>query len=187
MRARAELEDDASHAVVSHGHWHLKGVDAPIELFQVAPPGEPLQPPPDTEKVYRVVRRGALWIPLRDLRHSLPAERSPFSAANRCCRDLALRFFTDHNTRLVSLLGTGGMGKTGSRSGSAGSGSASSRRRVVLRPVAGDHARRHRPGRRRRAWASRSGRTIRSRPSGGRSPGGRCLLILDNFEQVVAR
>jgi predicted ATPase/class 3 adenylate cyclase/Tfp pilus assembly protein PilF len=108
--ARARL-GDTSHDVVSHGHWHLKGVDEPIELFQVGAPGTAFQPPPDAEKVYRVMRRGDLWIPLRDLRHTMPAERNGFFGREPALQDLAQRFFHD-GARLVSVLGTGGMGKT---------------------------------------------------------------------------
>ena len=53
--ARAQL-GDGLHRMVSHGHWHLKGIDEPMELFEVGLPIAPFQPPPDTEKVYRVVR-----------------------------------------------------------------------------------------------------------------------------------
>ncbi|HRI18148.1 MAG TPA: tetratricopeptide repeat protein, partial [Burkholderiaceae bacterium] len=99
------------HGVVSHGHWHLKGVDEPIELFEVGLPDAAFEPPPDTEKVYRVIRRADVWIPLRELRHSLPAERNAFFGRHAVMQDLAQRFFEDH-ARLVSVLGTGGMGKT---------------------------------------------------------------------------
>ena len=108
--ARAQL-GESSHDVVSHGHWHLKGVDEPIELFQVGAPGTTFQPPPDAEKVYRVMRRGDLWVPLRDLRHTMPAERNAFFGREAALQELAERFFHD-GARLVSVLGTGGMGKT---------------------------------------------------------------------------
>ena len=108
--AQARL-DGTSHGVASHGHWHLKGVDEPIELFEVGPPGTAFRPPTDVDKVYRVIRRRDMWIPLRDLRHSLPAARNAFFGREAALQELAQRFFEGH-ARLVSVLGTGGMGKT---------------------------------------------------------------------------
>ena len=108
--AREQL-GSTPHGVASHGHWHLKGVDEPIEVFEVGPPGAPLQAPADAEKAYRVIRRADVWIPLCDLRHSLPAERDTFFGRQAILHKLGQRFFEDH-ARLVSLLGSGGMGKT---------------------------------------------------------------------------
>ncbi|KPF43979.1 hypothetical protein IP87_11735 [beta proteobacterium AAP121] len=102
------------HRVVSHGHWQVKGLPVPIELFEVGEPDAPFTPPPDSVKVWRVVRHGdrnaGLWLPLRELPHSLPAERDAFVGRRRTLQDLAQRF--DAGARLVSLLGIGGGGKT---------------------------------------------------------------------------
>ena len=183
--ARAQLGASAL-AVVSHGHWHLKGVDEPVELFELTPHGAPPRPPPDTEKVYRVVRRGDLWVPLRELRHSLPAERNPFFGREAALRDLAQRFFTGR-ARLVSVLGTGGMGKT----------------RLALRfgwtwlgEFPGgvwfcDLSQATTPDGLMQAVAQGMDLTLGQddpveaigRALAGR---GRCLLVLDNFEQLVA-
>ena len=57
----------------SHGHWRMKGVSEPIELFEVGDENAPFQPPPDAGKVYRVVERNGLWLPIREVKHSLPA------------------------------------------------------------------------------------------------------------------
>ncbi|RVU44374.1 ATP-binding protein [Rubrivivax rivuli] len=103
-----------THRVVSHGHWQVKGLPVPIELFEVGEPDAPFTPPPDSVKVWRVVRHGdknaGLWLPLRELPHSLPAERDAFVGRRRTLQDLAQRF--DAGARLVSLLGIGGGGKT---------------------------------------------------------------------------
>ena len=96
--------------VVSHGHWRFKGLPEPIELFEAGDVGAPFTPPPDGAKAYRVVRRGGAWQPLREVRHSLPAERDTFVGRHAAMLDLARRFA--HRARLVSLLGTGGAGKT---------------------------------------------------------------------------
>jgi predicted ATPase/class 3 adenylate cyclase/Flp pilus assembly protein TadD len=95
---------------VSHGYWHVKGLPAPLELFEVGEDDAPFVPPPDSDKVYRVVRQGDLWLPLRELRHSLPAERDAFVGRRAVLQELAARF--DGVARLVSLLGIGGGGKT---------------------------------------------------------------------------
>ncbi len=105
--------------VLSHGHWAVKGLPAPIELFEVGDEGAPFTAPPDAEKVYRVVRQGkggdsdsdsGIWLPLRDTRHSLPAERDAFVGRRSTLAELSRRF--DDGARLVSLLGIGGCGKT---------------------------------------------------------------------------
>ena len=94
----------------AQGHWRLKGLEEPIELFEASTDGSFLGPPPDTEKAYRVVRQHDLWLPVADVRHSLPAERDPFVGRQAALRELARRF--DAGARLVSLLGIGGTGKT---------------------------------------------------------------------------
>lgn len=94
----------------SHGYWRIHGVEEPIELFEVGDDGTHFIPPADTPKVYRVVRHDDLWLPARTVRHTLPAERDPFVGRRRQLQDLARRF--DSGSRLVSLLGVGGTGKT---------------------------------------------------------------------------
>ena len=99
-----------AHRVVSHGHWMVKGLPKPLELFEVGDEHAPFSPPPDAAKVWRVVRQGDLWLPLRQIRHTLPAERDGFVGRRDALRALADRF--DGGARLVSLLGIGGTGKT---------------------------------------------------------------------------
>ena len=168
-----------------HGHWRLQGVAEPIALFEIAPTETTLTPLPDAAKAYRVVERDGLWLPRRELRHSLPAERDAFVGRAAAMQALAAQLSA--GARLVSLLGIGGIGKT----------------RLALRfgwQWLGDY-----PG---GVWfcdltAARSLDGIfyavaqglelqldRSDPALqiGRALAGRgaCLLILDNFEQVSA-
>ncbi len=96
--------------VQSHGHWRMKGVAEPAELFEIGDASAPFRPPPDGAKVYRVVREGERWLPLREIRHSLPAERDAFVGRSEPLAELARRF--DSGARLVSVLGIGGAGKT---------------------------------------------------------------------------
>jgi len=99
-----------NHRAVSHGHWHVKGLPLPLELTEVGEADAPFTPPPDSAKVYRVFKQGDLWLPLRELRHTLPAERDAFVGRRTMLQDLAARF--DDGARLVSILGIGGGGKT---------------------------------------------------------------------------
>ena len=108
-RARESL-DHGSLRIQSHGHWHLKGVDEPIELFEVADAAASFIPPPDADKAYRVVWQGDLWVPAREIRHSLPAERDSFVGRQDALRVLAKKL--EGTARLVSILGMGGTGKT---------------------------------------------------------------------------
>ena len=182
--ARSALEE-FSLPLCSHGHWRLKGVAEPVELFEVGDDAaSPVIPPVDGDKAYRVVRQGDLWLPARQVRHRLPAEADAFVGRNEQIRDLARRLESD--ARLVSIIGIGGSGKT----------------RLVARfawTVLGDF-----PG---GTWfcdlsgargvdgiAHAVGRAL-DVPLGKEDPvvqlgnaiagHGRCLLILDNFEQVA--
>src|SRR5262245_61907377 len=94
----------------NHGHWRIKGLDDPIELLEVDDADAPLAPLADTAKAYRVVHRNGLWVPQAELRHSLPAERDAFVGRHAVLLDLAHRLAS--GARLVSVLGAGGMGKT---------------------------------------------------------------------------
>ncbi len=96
--------------VQSHGHWRIKGIGEPVELFELGDEHAPFMPPPDSAKVYRVVRSDGLWLPLQQVRHNLPAERDAFVGREDMLVELARRF--DAGARLVSLLGIGGTGKT---------------------------------------------------------------------------
>ena len=108
--AREALGDAGTLRLLSHGHWRLKGLAAPMELFEVGDDCTPFTPPPDAAKAYRVIKRGDLWLPARDIRHSLPAERDSFVGRDQALLEVARRFGT--GARLVSVLGLGGTGKT---------------------------------------------------------------------------
>ena len=107
--ARAAL-GQTSLRVQSHGHWRLKGLPEPVELFEVGEAGAPFTPPPDEDKAYRVLRQGSVWVPVREIKHSVPAERDSFVGREEALVDLARRI--DEGARLVSVLGMGGTGKT---------------------------------------------------------------------------
>lgn len=167
------------------GHYRLKGMAEPVALWEVvAAFHTPWGPPADGPKAYRVSMLDGAWHPVAELRHGLPAERDGFIGRSEALAALAARF--DDEARLVTVLGIGGMGKT----------------RLALRYARqwlGDY-----PG---GAWfsdlsAARSLDGIVHAvaqsldvPLGpadpvqqlGQAIGGRgeCLLILDNFEQVV--
>lgn len=101
---------ETSLQLESHGHWRMKGIAEPIELFEIGEIDTPCVPPPDADKGYRVVHQGDLWLPVRSIRHSLPAERDTFVGRREALVKLAGRF--DAGARLVSVLGIGGTGKT---------------------------------------------------------------------------
>ena len=107
--AKAAIEP-TTHRLQCHGYWRLKGMEEPIELFEIGDADAPFTPPPDADKVYRVVRRDDLWLPLRQLRHSLLAERNPFIGREDPLHELARRIGA--GARLVSVVGIGGAGKT---------------------------------------------------------------------------
>jgi predicted ATPase len=96
--------------VQSHGHWRLKGLAESVELFEVGEDSASFTPPADTDKAYRVVRQGDVWLPAREIRHSLPAERDVFVGRVDALSELARRL--EAGARLVSVLGMGGSGKT---------------------------------------------------------------------------
>ena len=109
--ARAALAGDAPWRLLSHGHWRLKGVVEPVELFEVGDEGQaPFAPPPDAPKAWRVVREDGGWVSVARLQHKLPAERDHFVGRGVVLQELADRF--DQGARLVSVLGIGGTGKT---------------------------------------------------------------------------
>ncbi len=94
----------------SHGHWQLKGVPEPIELFEAARDDALFTTPKGSDKGYQVVQKEGLWLPVSEMRHSLPAERDSFIGRSDPLRQLSRRF--EAGARLVSVLGIGGLGKT---------------------------------------------------------------------------
>jgi predicted ATPase/class 3 adenylate cyclase/tetratricopeptide (TPR) repeat protein len=108
--ARDALGAAPGWRVQPHGHWRVKGLAEPVELFEIGDASAPFTPPPDSAKVYCVLRDGELWLPRREVRHSLPAVRDAFVGRREALAALARRF--DDGARLVSVLGIGGSGKT---------------------------------------------------------------------------
>lgn len=101
----------ADMRIVSHGHYRLKGVAEPLEIFEVAAVQEGvLRPPPDTAKVHRVVRTAGGWRPAREVPNNLPPDRVGFFGRTAELRAIADRFAG--GARLLTLAGPGGTGKT---------------------------------------------------------------------------
>jgi predicted ATPase/class 3 adenylate cyclase/Tfp pilus assembly protein PilF len=177
--------EDAAPRWRSHGHWRLGGLGEPVELFELVRAGFAAEPPQDQPKAYRVRRDGGLWKPLREIAHSLPAERDSFIGRQEPLARLAA--LLDGGARLVTVTGMGGVGKT----------------RLALRCAwswLGEY-----PGgvwfcdlaaARDLAGVQRAVAQGLGVPLAAADPGlqlaraidghGRCLLILDNFEQVAA-
>lgn len=185
--AFAALDAPKSWRVQSHGHWRLKGLTEPIELLEIGDDGQaPFVPPADSTKAYRVLADGGLWRPLRELPHNLPAEPDAFVGRREALQALAHRF-DDDGARLVTVLGIGGIGKTrlalryarswlGDFPGGAWFCDLSAARSAdgVLHAVA-------------QALDVPLGKADPVRQLGAAIAGrGRCLVILDNFEQVAA-
>jgi len=179
---------------VSHGHWRLKGMDGVLEIFEVGDVHCAFMPPVDSDKSQRMVQMGGTggmagmagtpiaWVGVRDVPHKLPAERDSFVGRSTELQQITGAYA--EGARLLTITGPGGMGKT----------------RLALRYAwswLGDH-----PG---GVWfcdlasarsidgmthavgqsldvplgndaVSQLGRAIAGR--------GRCLIILDNFEQL---
>lgn len=104
------LGKSTPHLVRTHGHWRLKGLTEPLELFEIGGRDTLFQPPPDSSKAYRVVHSRDGWIPARRIPNNLPAERDSFIGRSDALQTLASRL--DGPTRLVTILGIGGIGKT---------------------------------------------------------------------------
>ncbi len=172
-------------APVAHGHYRLKGIEAPLEIFELPTEGTPPFPPADGDKAYRVVPDGALWRPVREVRHNLPPERDAF--VGRAAELAALARTLQDGARLVTVLGVGGTGKTrlaqrmalawlGEWPGGAWFCDLSEARRLegicfAVAQALGVSLGKDDP-------VEQLGHVIAGR--------GRCLVILDNFEQVAA-
>ncbi|MCU0970126.1 MAG: hypothetical protein MUF03_15190, partial [Rubrivivax sp.] len=93
----------------SHGHWQLKGLAEPIELFEVGRDEAAFATPPDADKAYRVVHVGDRWLPVREIPNNLPLQTTSFVGRERERREVRELLFQG---RLLNLLGMGGLGKT---------------------------------------------------------------------------
>ena len=111
------LPDNAR--IESPGYCRLKGLDEPVEVFELgARDCSAFSPPFDVDKAYRVVRTGDFWRPVREGRHNLPAERDAFVGRAAERRTLAARL--DTGSRLVAVSGPGGTRRLRSAAGSPG-------------------------------------------------------------------
>ncbi|MDQ2779740.1 MAG: hypothetical protein M3Y32_09305 [Pseudomonadota bacterium] len=109
--ARAALGDAPLQGLrlQSHGHWMIKGVAEPLELFEVGNADVAFDAPPDSAKVWRVAQSGGRWLPVRQLPNNLPQQMTSF--VGRETELAELKTLLERN-RLVTLLGMGGLGKT---------------------------------------------------------------------------
>ena len=107
--ARLALGDAAATRIESHGHWVLKGVAEPVELFEAGNDHCDFLAPADGDKAYRVVRVGEHWRPVREIANNLPGQNTSFIGRERECVELRALLT---KSRLVTLLGMGGLGKT---------------------------------------------------------------------------
>jgi len=104
-----EALGETSLRIESHGFWMVKGIPEPIELFEVGDDSSPFVPPPDSEKVYRVVRDNDWWLPVKEIPHNLPHLATAFVGREREIGEVRAAL---EKARLVTLLGMGGLGKT---------------------------------------------------------------------------
>jgi len=107
-----EAREDLGKTVLktqSHGHWQIKGVVDPIELFEVGFPEDRFVAPSDSEKVFRVVKTGDWWMPVKDIPNNLPHQGTSFIGREREIDEVKDML---GQSRLVTLLGMGGLGKT---------------------------------------------------------------------------
>ena len=95
--------------VTAWGFWRVKGLDEPFEISELSRPGGAVGPPEETTKAYRVTLRDSLWVPVRELPHNLGIEPDLFIGREEPLGSLALRL---QSARLVTVLGAGGIGKT---------------------------------------------------------------------------
>ena len=101
---------DTELVTQSHGHWVMKGVSEPVELFEIgADPGR-FEAPLGSDKVYRVVRSGERWLPVVDIPNNLPQQPTAFIGREKELKDLKAKLAA--GARLITLLGMGGLGKT---------------------------------------------------------------------------
>ena len=111
--ARHAIDGDSlSDAVVRrHGHYRLKGIDEPVELFELHDAGRAAGAPPrDGPKAFAVFRTDDGWQPVRAITNNLLAERDAFVGRAAELRSLASRL--EAGSRCLTVLGVGGTGKT---------------------------------------------------------------------------
>lgn len=100
--------DATNYPALPLGHWRLKGIEAPLEVFAIDDGTSVV--PSDSEKATRVERHGDFWLPVRRVAHSLPSERDDFIGRGPILSDLIRQLAG--GARQISLVGPGGGGKT---------------------------------------------------------------------------
>jgi len=110
------LTADAVHALAatpprprSHGHWVLKGLAEPVELFEAGDADMRLDPPADGDKGFRVVLVDDRWLPVRQVPNNLPQPLTSFIGRVKEIGELRQMLAA---ARLLTLTGSGGCGKT---------------------------------------------------------------------------
>jgi predicted ATPase/class 3 adenylate cyclase len=98
-----------AHKLVSHGHWRIKGVSEPIELFELGAAEGQFAPPADGEKAHRVVWTGDWWLPVNEIPNNLPHQATSFIGRDRELEEVKSLLGA---ARLLTLVGMGGLGKT---------------------------------------------------------------------------
>jgi predicted ATPase/class 3 adenylate cyclase len=95
--------------VHAHGHWQMKGLAEPIELFAVGSTEAAALTPSDGDKGWRVVREDDHWRPVREIANNLPQQTTAFIGRTREIAEVRAQL---GKSRLLTLLGMGGLGKT---------------------------------------------------------------------------
>lgn len=105
------LGQQAAPRCRSHGYWRLQGIAEPLEVIEVQDGDGTFAPPPDGPKGYRVAKtKDGVWSPVRDIGTNIPSEPDRFVGRDRALDDLAGLF--EGGARVVSVHGMGGTGKT---------------------------------------------------------------------------
>lgn len=110
VSAAAAAQLSSSLALISHGHWQLKGIPEPVEIFEAGDDESAFMRPEDGLKAYQVVFRHETWQPAREIRNSIPSENDEFSGRRAELRRLSE--LLDAGARMISVVGIGGVGKT---------------------------------------------------------------------------
>ena len=76
--AAREALGTCAQKLVSHGHWRIKGLSEPIELFEIGEADAPFAPPADGEKAHRVFWTGNWWLSVKEIPNNLPHQATSF-------------------------------------------------------------------------------------------------------------
>ena len=109
-REAAHALSSSSYSCHSRGYWRLKGIGEPVEVFELAHTDASNPPPCDSEKAYRVLQVNGQWVAQREVPKSLPTEMDRFFGRHRNLAELGR--LADSGYPLITIAGAGGMGKT---------------------------------------------------------------------------